>query len=192
MIRAERVAAVLLAAGRSTRFGEADKLSTLLDGVPLGLHAARTLAGLPFGRLIAVTGAGSPDYAAHGFAVVHNPAPEEGLSGSLRLGIAAAGAAGDADAVLVALADMPLVEHAHLERLLERFAGDGSIVASLGTTRSPPALFGRDWFKRLAALDGDRGAGAYLREADLVSCDPRMLTDIDTLADLARLSDPGA
>ena len=49
------VAAILLAAGRSRRFGAADKLAVDLDGLPLGLHAARTLADVPLAARILVT-----------------------------------------------------------------------------------------------------------------------------------------
>ena len=55
MIEAAKVASVLLAAGRSARFGEADKLAADLNGKPVALHAAEALAGIGLGQLIAVT-----------------------------------------------------------------------------------------------------------------------------------------
>src|SRR3546814_4255821 len=70
MIEPEAVALILLAAGRSTRFGVADKLAAPLHGRPLVQHAANTLSPIPFGRHIAVCSSSLPvDFAALGFDV---------------------------------------------------------------------------------------------------------------------------
>ena len=101
MADASRIALILLAAGRSNRFGDEDKLSANLDGLPLGLHAARTLAGIEFLARIAVLGEGAP--VPSGFESVINSEPERRMSHSLSLGMAAARAY-QPQAVLVALA----------------------------------------------------------------------------------------
>ncbi|MDD2705083.1 MAG: hypothetical protein PHU07_07105 [Acidocella sp.] len=49
-------------------------------------------------------------------------------------------------------------------------------------------MFGHDWFSRLAVLEGDRGAGAWLAEAETILCAPRWLLDIDIQADFAAFS----
>lgn len=176
------VAAVLLAAGRSTRFGAADKIAAELDGLPLGLHAARTIAGLPLALRYVVTGAAPRDYP--GFEIVPNDRPEAGLSRSIALGVASARAAG-AQAMLIALADMPYVPAAHFRRLIERADGPAALVASTdGGHRTSPAVFGADWFDDLAALSGDRGARDLLQRGSAVSAAPGDLLDVDTPDDL--------
>ena len=89
-----------------------------------------------------------------------------------------------ARAVLVALADMPLVPPAHVIALVEAF--EGTPVATLaGAVPMPPAIFGRAAFPALLALGGDRGARDLLRRADTLALDPALALDVDTPADLA-------
>lgn len=178
-----RVAAVLLAAGRSTRFGAEDKLMALLDGIPLGLHPARTLAALPFAARLAVTGAIERSWP--GFDIVRNDQPDLGMGHSIALGVAAARQRG-ADAVLIALADMPLVSANHFARVMACGQGPDSLAASSGgVNRMPPALFGSAWFDRLEQLSGDKGARMLLDQAEIVACAPGELIDVDHPADLA-------
>lgn len=176
------VVAVLLAAGRGERFG-ANKLAARLAGQPLALHAARTLAGLPFAHRVAVHAAGTPPLALLGFREVLLDPPGAPQSRSIALGVAEARRLG-ARAVLVALADMPLVPAAHVAALVEAF--EGTPVATLaGAVPMPPAIFGRAAFPLLLALSGDRGARDLLRRADTLALDPALALDIDTPADLA-------
>ena len=180
-----KVAGLLLAAGRSSRFGEADKLATPLRGMPLALHAARTLASVSLHTRIVVTGvAGSARLPWPAFEIVENMQPEAGVSHSIALGLAAVRRAG-ADAVLVALADMPFVPHAHFCHLLDSYRGSNCIVASSnGLQRSPPALFGDAWFAALEQLTGDKGARELLAGAQTVELDAHYLLDIDCADDL--------
>jgi CTP:molybdopterin cytidylyltransferase MocA len=94
--------------------------------------------------------------------------------------------------LLLAAADQPLLPAAHVRALsaLARDALDDAPVASAyAGVAGIPALFPRSWFARLAALQGDRGAGALLR-----SCNVRTVAwedgayDVDTEADFTRLS----
>lgn len=180
------VAAVLLAAGRSRRFGQADKLEAQIDGLPLRLHAAGTIARLPLAHRIVVTG---PEPAAWpGFTIVVNDHPDAGMARSVALGVVAARACG-AEAVLIALADMPFVTEDHFRRLLAAGTAPGSRIGSSdGRTLLPPALFGADWFDALAALDGDRGARALLDGADRIEAAPESLIDIDRPSDIAAMT----
>ena len=187
MIAAETVVLVLLAAGTSSRFGPRDKLAVRVDGLALGLHAARTLGSLPFAAKIAVVRAGGPDFAHHGFGIVINPDPGAGQSGSIRLGVARARLS-QPHAVLIALADMPFVTAAHVVALMAAFDGPDAIIASTqGDRASPPALFGMALFPLLEELTGDAGARTMLRRARLVTAPAAELADIDTPDDL-----PGA
>lgn len=187
MIAPGDVAAVLLAAGRGTRFG-GDKLLAPLDGKPLALHAADLLASIGFGTLIAVCRAGDallPELLeARCFTIVRNHRPEDGLSRSLRLGVEAARGS---PALLIALADMPFVSPAHIARLLDAFAGE-TIASSSGGQTMPPALFPRSAFDALATSKGDAGARELLQHARGLAAHERELADIDTLADLAAAS----
>ena len=115
MTAPRRVVAVVLAAGRSERFG-GDKLMHLLNGRPLGEHIARTLADIRLAARIAICPAGSPRQSLFGdFEIIENPPPEQGMGTSLALGARRAIAL-DADAMLVCLADMPYVTAQHLRR----------------------------------------------------------------------------
>jgi molybdenum cofactor cytidylyltransferase len=188
MITAEAVAVVLLAAGRSTRFGSRDKLAAPLGDLPLGLHAARMLAALPFAARIAVVGPAGPDVAAYGFEMVVNADRDVGQSRSIRLGLARARPV-EPEAVLIVLADMPFVSRAHIEALMARFDGTHDVVGSTdGHHRSPPVLIGAARFPTIAALSGDAGARTLLQTASVVAASPAELADVDTLADLLRVS----
>lgn len=177
------IAAVLLAAGQSTRFGETDKIAAPLNGLPLGLHAAHTLAALPLTVRFVVTGPTTLDWP--GFEIVTNDQPGAGMARSIALGVAAARRAG-AEAVLIALADMPFVPAAHFLRLIARHHGPTSLAASTnGARRMPPALFGADWFATLEGLTGDQGARTLLDRAEMVPAAADDLLDIDRPSDLA-------
>ncbi len=183
-MNAADVALILLAAGKSTRFG-GSKLDAPLDGLPLGLHVVHTLADIRFARRLAITGRAAIDYAAAGFTILPNHDPVGDMASSLRLGVAAAG---DAAAVLILLADMPRVTAAHVRRLLDAAEGATAIVASsAGGAPRPPALFGQAHLARLATITGDHGARALLRDAKLIAAPREELVDIDTAADLAGL-----
>ena len=187
MIAVEKTTLVLLAAGASRRFGDDDKLDEAFLGRPLGLHVAVALEDMPFQERIAVVDSCRIDYAQHGFRVIHNREAEQGMASSLKLGVAAARAAG-ANAVVIALADMPRVTAAHLYRLFDAATNAGSVVASSdGRTPKPPGLFGSDRFDVLMQLTGPTGARDLLRAGRHVVTAPAELIDIDTPADLQRL-----
>lgn len=178
-----RIAGLLLAAGRSTRFGAADKLAALLDGRPLLDHAAAAMQALALPLRFIVRPPEAPPYA--GFTTLHVTRADAGLGHSLAVGARAARLAG-AEALLVMLGDMPFVPFAHLAALLAAGAGPDTLIASTdGKTPSPPALIGVDWFSRLEALDADEGARPLLKQARLIHAPPGALGDIDVPADLS-------
>lgn len=187
MIAAEDVTLILLAAGRSQRFGEADKLTQLYLGRPLGLHVVVALEAVPFRERIAVVSDTALDLANCGYRVVTNDDPAAGMGRSLRLGVSAALDEG-ARSVLIALADMPKVTATHIYRLLDRAEGPEAIVASSdGTNPRPPALFGCAHLNALLAADGDMGAREMVKRGHHVVTSPAELLDVDTPDDLAKL-----
>lgn len=180
------VGAILLAAGRSTRMGEVNKLLADLGGRPV---VARTLdaieaAGLPalvvLGNMAAEVRAALGKRA--GFVEAADYA--EGLSRSLRAGITAAPE--DWRAAIIALGDMPEVPASVLTAMVAAFREPHDIVVPVWRgKRGNPVLWPRAHFARLTALSGDVGGKALLAEfADhIVEVEvdtDAVLTDIDT------------
>ena len=191
MSAAHNTACILLAAGRSERFGEANKLLASFKGKPLARHAAQTLSEIPFARHIAICGEATASCFHSPFEFVLNDAPVLGMSHSIKLGVRAAEATG-AQAVLIALADMPLIPAAHFLSLLDTFHCDASIdlVATSNAGRAQvPAIFNMEKAVELEQLQGDEGARMMLRNAPCVACDPALLADFDRPEDLAQFAE---
>lgn len=188
MIAAEDCVLVLLAAGRSERMGDiGSKLDQPFLNRPLGLHVAIALEDMPFKHRVAVTAGARCDYAGHGFTVVENDDPAVGMAVSVKRGVAFAKSVG-AEAVVIALADMPRVTATHIYRLLDAADSSDAVVASSdGHSPKPPAVFGRDQFDFLLTLEGDAGARDLVRAGRHVVTTPAELIDVDTPEELERL-----
>jgi molybdenum cofactor cytidylyltransferase len=162
-----RIAAIVLAAGRSTRMGAANKLLADIGGKPMVRRAVEAALGSAASPVLVVTGHQEADVRAAlaGLEVsfVQNPHYAVGLSSSLKVGIRAT--AKSADGVLVLLGDMPQITAAHLDRLIAAFASDkGSaiIVPTHAGKRGNPVLWPRDIFGGMLQLEGDAGAKRLL------------------------------
>jgi molybdenum cofactor cytidylyltransferase len=184
----ERTVLILLAAGVSRRFGaSSSKLDAILDGRALGLHVVHALRSVPFQARLAVTRHAAINFRDHGFSVVRNEDTVADMASSLRLGLDWA-CRQKAEAIVVALADMPRVDAAHILRLNAAAEGGETLVASTdGRKICPPAMFGRAHFDALRTVEGDRGARLLLQSARLVAAPPSMLVDVDTRAELDEL-----
>ena len=187
-----KLGVVLLAAGKSERFGT-NKLLAGFRGRPMVCCALEAAISLKAARTAVVSGCGEVSRLAEepGCEVIVNDAPQLGQSHSIRLGVRAMQ---DMDAVLLMVCDQPSLTAASLERLVQRFACSGKSIACLrdGTHMGNPALFSRRYFGELLALQGDRGAKGVLRahEDDLLVVDtvgPDELADADTPDMLAAL-----
>lgn len=181
-MRVGDVAVVILAAGQGRRFGS-DKLLAPINGVPMGLHIARSLEMIDFAARFVVCSVASPlaaEFAVLGFQLLGNDDPARGQASSLHIAVRAAEAT-TARALLVVLADMPFVTPEHVLSVVQvgRFAASHN-----GTAAMPPALFPRDMWPSLRAAEGDRGARWLLSGADPVHAAPSELRDIDVAADL--------
>ncbi|MDP1028518.1 nucleotidyltransferase family protein [Sphingomonas sp. KR1UV-12] len=187
MIAARDCVLILLAAGRSARFGPQNKLGADLLGLPVGLHVVTALEDIPFRARLAISGGGALDFSTRGYTVIQNDQQDLGMSESVKLGVARAREM-EAAAVLIVLADMPRVTAAHIGRLLDAADSSDAVVASSdGREPKPPVLFGRDRFDALLSLTGDRGARDLIRAGHHVVTSPAELIDIDTPEDLERL-----
>jgi CTP:molybdopterin cytidylyltransferase MocA len=124
-------------------------------------------------------------------AIVINPDWARGLASSLSVGLSAFLADDSCKAVLVTLADQPLVDAAALRRLIAPFNDRHRIVASAyDDAIGVPALFAREHLDDLKRLTGDRGAGSWLRaRQNEVTRVPLYSAafDIDRPSDVARL-----
>jgi molybdenum cofactor cytidylyltransferase len=192
-----RIAALLLAAGQSSRMGGPNKLLADVDGRPMVVRTATRLLASRARPLVAVLGkdAEAVDAALGRLPVerVHNPDYAQGLSTSLKRGLAALPE--EVDGVLVCLGDMPLVAGRDLDRLIAAFnplEGRAIIVPTRHGKRGNPVLWARRFFAEMLPLAGDVGARHLIGEhAELVAevemDSDNVLVDIDTPEALAAL-----
>lgn len=157
------VSAVLLASGLSRRYGS-NKLLELVDGLPLYRRAFAALPAPLFHRAAVVSCYDEILLAAEeaGYLPVLNPAPEEGQSLSLRLGLEAVA---EGAAVLFSVCDQPRLTRESVQALLSAYqAHPGSITAlSHRGHRGNPVIFPALYFPELMALTGDTGGAPILR-----------------------------
>jgi molybdenum cofactor cytidylyltransferase len=193
-----RIAALLLAAGQSSRMGS-NKLLAEIDGRPMVARVAQRLLSSHARPIVAVLGnqADRVDAALGKLPVerVRNPAFAEGLSSSLKAGLAALPE--DVDGVIVCLGDMPLVAGRDLDRLIAAFnplEGRAIIVPTRRGKRGNPVLWAKRFIPEMAELAGDVGAKHLIGEHAELVCEVEMdsdgvLVDIDTPDALAALRD---
>lgn len=187
------IAAVVLAAGPSRRFGRPKLLvpyegTTLLDAVVARVCAAGCT------RVGVVVGAHAAEIA-HAIAarpveLIENAQWEEGIASSLRAAVAWARGT-TCDGLLVCVGDQPFLTTEHLLRLCSRFMTHRPVASRYRDASDIPAIFGRESFDSLDALRGDRGAREILlRQRAAVVEWPDGEVDIDQPSDLDRLSSP--
>ena len=191
------VAAIVLAAGRSTRMGADNKLLCEVAGKPLLRHAVESALASAARPVLVVTGhqRSEVEAALSGLAVtmVANPAYASGLASSLKAGIGALPR--QIGGVLVALGDMPLLRPADLDCLIAAFVaaqGQAIIVPTHRGRRGNPVVWPAACFAELLALKGDVGArqlfAAHAEQIREVPVDATaILADIDTPEALAQL-----
>jgi len=164
-----KIAAIVLAAGKSSRMGGPNKLLARLDGEPLVTKTTRAAAEAGLTDVVVVTGhmkdgieaalAGLP------VAFVHNPDYAEGMSGSIRAGLEVLD--DDTDAAIVLLADMPEISTTRIQALIDMYSPDNQrmiIMATADGKRGNPVLWDRRFFPELKSLAGDIGARHLITE----------------------------
>jgi molybdenum cofactor cytidylyltransferase len=194
-----KIAAVVLAAGRSSRMAARNKLMEEVDGEPI----VRRVVGLALGSgadpVIVVTGFDASRIGAAlsdlKVTIVDNSDFEAGLSSSLKAGLIALSP--DVDGALILLGDMPAVDTGVLDTLVEAFTSRDAICVPVHQERrGNPVLWGASYFAQMMRLTGDIGAKTMLAQhTALVTEVPvgsdSIFADVDTPADLARLRTSG-
>lgn len=195
----KKVAAIILAAGQSRRFGtdsEDSKVLALLKGRPLVRHVAEAALASRARSVFIIAGEAhrkiEAALAGLEVQVLRNPEPAAGLSQSLRIGLDAVGH--DTDGAIILLADMPCVTATIIGRLLDAFdtapAETKAVIPVRAGRRGNPVLLGRDIFEVVRRIEGDHGARGLLHELDRIVevpiDDPAIEIDIDTPEMLAR------
>jgi molybdenum cofactor cytidylyltransferase len=189
------VAAIVLAAGRGTRFGDELKLLAQIGGKALVRHVAEAAANSTADPVIVVTGycSNEVEAALHGLPVqiLYNALYAQGLSTSLRAGFSALPPTTRAAVIL--LGDMPFVKADLIDALVAEWRERGepaALVPTLDGRRGNPVVLSRDLQAMIEDLSGDGGAGSLLRERSDVlewpTTDPAVAQDIDTREELAK------
>ena len=194
-----RVAAVVLAAGGSTRFGKPKQLA-LFQGETFIRRIVAAAIKANCAPVVVVTGEDSVqvdlELSGLGVSIAANPHWQSGLGSSIGVGVRhAMNLAPDLDAALLLTCDQPFVNAAVLTQLMQlRLTTAKPIIASAyARTIGVPALFDRSCFPDLLRLKGDSGAKGIIlaRPHDVASFDfPVGEIDIDTAADYEKLDQP--
>ena len=184
-------AAVVLAAGGSTRLGRPKQLLTR-DGETLVHRAARLALASGASRVLVVVGAYADDIGAAvsdlPVARLVNARWSEGLAGSVR--VAADSLASHTHATLLLTCDQPALDIAHLQALLEgsRRAPSGCAATRFGDRVGIPAVVAPAMLRAARTGQGDRGLREVLNAAGagVIARDaPDLGIDIDTPDDVA-------
>ncbi|RLA42260.1 MAG: hypothetical protein DRR06_13790 [Gammaproteobacteria bacterium] len=194
-----RVAAIILAAGCSSRMGKQNKLLLPVRGVPIISHVVRAVLASRVEQVIVVLGHDAKEIRQllpmTRVTCVYNPKYNTGIASSLRYGLRAV--AEEMGSAMIVLGDMPFISSAQLDQLIAEFKPDleKDIVAPVREgRRGNPVLWGRRYFNKMQELHGDTGArNLLLQYAANVSSvevnDAAIFLDIDTPVALTNVVD---
>lgn len=194
-----KISAIIVAAGRSSRFECGNKLLAEIDGKPIIGHVIDETAASRVGEIIVVTppdGAEIVQAAGTGrWRITINANAGVGLSSSIAAGVSAVDAA--SDGVLIVLADMPRVTATLIDQLCDAFVSNGGTAVvfphSPDGRQGNPVLWPRSLFGELMEVTGDRGGKAVLAAHQELHLPMRIdgdaaFADVDTNADLAAIT----
>lgn len=199
--RLPRIGAVVLAGGQSRRMGELNKLLADIGGRAMVRHVVDNVLNSSADPVVVVIGheADRVRGALGGCPVMfaENPDYADGLSTSLKTGLAALPQ--EADGAIVCLADMPRVNASVIDRLIAAFdpiEGRAIVVPTRRGKRGNPVLFARRFFEEMGGVSGDVGARHIIGEhaevvVEVEVEDESVLMDVDTPAALAALTSEG-
>lgn len=185
----KNIAVLILAAGSSSRMGQPKQLLPWKDTTLLG-NAIRNAVALNPKSVIVVLGANAKvireGIADNKFEVIENLQWKSGLGTSIAAGMNfLLKKKSEFDAVLIVLADQPLIDSDYLNLMITSFynAPQSIIATSYKNRAGVPALFNSSYFYRLSQLEKDFGAKEIIdqNENDVLTIDPKNKSlDIDT------------
>ena len=193
-----RIGAVLLAAGAGRRMGGVAKPLILLRGVPLIRRHLVALSGAGVDEVVVVTGhareAVEEQVRSFPVTLAHNDAHAQGQEGSVQVGLAAL--SGPFDAVLIVLADQPLISSGDLTELIGAFKKRPAghvVVPMVDGQRGNPIVLDEVAHAQILASGVKLGCRHLIeRQPELVhafeTANRRFVTDLDTLADVQALA----
>ena len=190
------IGAIVLAAGRSQRMGRA-KQTLPVGGQAMLARVVETILAAKLDQVVVVLGASAPEIApllaGLPVTVTYNPRWREGLSSSLRAGLAALPAG--ARAALFVPADLPHLTARTVRMIVDCFdrTGKGIVIPTCGGRRGNPVLFAHTHFVELLHLQGDQGGRALFsgHKDDITfveTGDEGILLDVDTPDDYKRVT----
>ncbi|MBX8783637.1 NTP transferase domain-containing protein [Ochrobactrum sp. GRS2] len=187
MVDVSATAVLVLGAGAGSRYTDGDKLNAMLGGKPVAHHILHVLDGFSWGKRIVTCRSLAPwtqAYADAGFTLALTEDVDAGMLGSLHRGLADI----QQERVLICLADMPLVPHSHIERLLRLAASSTApvIASASGDYSGPPALCLTEHLRNLP-LAGEGGARSLLPQAEFAEMAAPAFADIDTMTDFEQI-----
>jgi molybdenum cofactor cytidylyltransferase len=201
LLPASDIAAIVLAAGRSTRMGAANKLLADIAGKPMIRSVVEAALASRARPVLVVVGHQADEVRASlaglDVSFIANPDYAAGLSTSLKAGMAAAPAR--SEGALVLLGDMPHIGAEHINRLIAAFDAEKGrciIIPAHQGRRGNPVLWPSTFFAEMLQLEGDVGARQLLiahadnvREVDLGT--DAIFVDVDTPEALAQIRGSG-
>lgn len=185
---ASLVSIIVPAAGRSSRFGERNKLDMPWEETTVMGKVLELAASLLPMEVVVVRRSGS---AVPGVRTVFNRDPQLGLASSIGVGIRSASP--DAQGFLVWPADMPLIPTSVVEELLQEASTSNCTRPRYDGRPGHPVFFGRDNRARLCELkEGDGARGVLQQVGYLETSHPGVVQDIDTVEQYRLLRGPHA
>ena len=192
----KNVGLIILAAGKASRMGKPKQLLNY-QGTSLISHAVKMGLNSICKPVVVVLGAYAenikPEIDKLPIQIVENPYWETGMSSSIRAGVAAIKESNsNLDAIIIALADQPLISEAVFNQLIQSYQETGNIIiaSAYDDIVGVPALFNKNLFSELINLEGDRGAkalmGKYKNEVLTIPVAEAAI-DIDTQEDYEKL-----
>jgi len=160
-----RITALILAAGKSSRMGDQNKLLLTFNDQSMVSHVIDQLTASNVSKVIVITGNEAEAVKksiAQKVSFIHNSDYADGLSTSVQTGINAL--SDDVDGVMICLGDMPYITSADYNKLIAAFE-EGKIIAPTTNDKiGNPLIFSAQYFDDFLSLKGDKGARALLKK----------------------------